>query len=362
MRLPPIKILDLSGSPEEMGHQHGSAFRDQIRQYTQERVDLASSALWTGGTLDRGEVLEIAESMLSSHEAFSPTLHAEMMAMAKAAGITPPEAIVVGGFTDFIDTVRAEVGGPLPEQLQEDDCTAVIVPDDRADGAGFLAQTWDMHDSATKHVVLMRLKPNDAPASVVFTTSGALAQLGMNEHGVCVGINNLTATDGRRGVTWPSVVREALNQTTASGARDIVLDADLAGGHNFHIFDANGTGFSIEAMPSTRPVEVLDRAPIVRTNHTLAAESTAVQGTKAPALLASSELRLETGRSLVDRETITTDDLMELTREAGSICQVPKDPYRIETSGAAIMRPRPRDFWACWGQPSMNDYTKVALP
>ena len=36
-----------------------------------------------------------------------------MMAMASAAGITPAEAVVVGGFTDFVDTVRAATGGPL---------------------------------------------------------------------------------------------------------------------------------------------------------------------------------------------------------------------------------------------------------
>ncbi len=362
MKLPPIRILDVSGSPEEMGHKHGSTYGEQIRHYAKERVGLASSALWSGGSLGRREVLDIAESMLASHEAFSLPLYTEMMAMAEAARITPAEAIIVGGFTDFIDTVRAEVGGQVPEQVQEDDCTAVIIPDHRAGGAGFLAQTWDMHDTATKHVVLLRLRPRDAPASLVFTTNGALAQLGMNEHGVCVGINNLTATDGRRGVTWPSVVREALNQTTAADARDVVLGADLAGGHNFHLFDAQGNGFSIEAMPSARPVETLGQDAIVRTNHTLSPESTALQGVKAATMMASSEKRLKTGRSLVDREGITTEDLMELTREAGSICQVPEDPYRVETSGAAIMRPRQGDFWACWGQPSMNTFTKIDLP
>ena len=58
-----------------------------------------------------------------------------------------------------------------------------------------------MHDSATEHVVLLRTDPTDAPAALVFTTTGALGQIGMNELGVCVGINNLTATDGTPGVT-----------------------------------------------------------------------------------------------------------------------------------------------------------------
>ena len=362
MKLPPIRVLDLVGSPEQMGHVHGSAYGEQIRQYTQERVELASSALWTGGSLSQSDVLNIAEAMLPAHEAFSAPLHAEMMAMAKAAGISPAEAIIVGGFTDFIDTVRAEVGGPVPESVQEDDCTAVIIPDHRADGSGFLAQTWDMHDSATKHVILLRIKPDDAPASVIFTTGGALAQLGMNELGVCVGINNLTATDGCRGVTWPTVVREALNQETAAAARDVIMDANLAGGHNFHLFDATGDGYSIEAMPTVRPAETLGTDAIVRTNHALSQGAIAVEGDKAPAMMESSQLRLQTGIDLVDREGITADDLMELTREPSAICQVPVEPYHIESSGAAVMRPRTKEFWACWGQPASNDYQLIEFP
>ena len=87
----------------------------------------------------------------------------EMCGIAEGAGITLAEAIVVGGFTDFVDTVRAAVGGRHPTGVVEDDCTAFVVPDARADGAGFYAQTWDMHDSATEHVVLLRPAPTTGP-------------------------------------------------------------------------------------------------------------------------------------------------------------------------------------------------------
>lgn len=366
MKLPPIRILDLHGSPEAIGHQHGSAYAEQIRHYTDERIQLVMSGSWSGGAIGRDRVLDIAESMLAEHETFSPSIHTEMLAMAEAAGISAAEAIVVGGFTDFVDTVRAEVGGAVPLSAQEDDCTAVIVPDHRADGQGFFAQTWDMHDTATKHVVMLRIRPERAPASLVFTTSGALGQLGMNELGVCIGINNLTATDGCRGVTWPHVVREALNQATGTAARDVILGANLAGGHNFHVFDADGFGCSIEAMPSKRPVETLGNQPdspaIVRTNHAVSSEAISVQGHKDPLMMKSSLDRLAKGTQLVDRREISAGDLMTLTREPSSICQIPVEPFHVETSGAAIMRPKTREFWACWGQPSMNDFEQIDFP
>ncbi len=56
----------------------------------------------------------------------------------------------------------------------------MIVPDELAGGAGFLAQTWDMHDSATEHVTLIRVAPDSGPAALVFTTVGCLGQIGMN--------------------------------------------------------------------------------------------------------------------------------------------------------------------------------------
>ncbi|MEZ4609969.1 MAG: hypothetical protein R2838_06930 [Caldilineaceae bacterium] len=42
---------------------------------------------------------------------------------------------------------------------------------------------------------------------MTFTITGCVGMIGMNEHGVAVGINNLLGRDGRPGVHWPFVVR-----------------------------------------------------------------------------------------------------------------------------------------------------------
>jgi isopenicillin-N N-acyltransferase-like protein len=337
MRRPPIRILDAAGTHEQIGAAHGAGFAEEIRKYASHRVDLVVDGLWSGGSLARGDVLALADSMLPAHEAFDAGLHAEMLSMAEAAGITPAEAVIVGGFTDF-------------------------VPDARAAGAGFLAQTWDMHDTATDHVLLMRLVPDDAPASTVFTTTGCLGQIGMNEAGLCVGINNLSGADGRRGVTWTSVVRGMLQCQSADEALQVLLDADLAGAHNFLIYDAGDTGYDVEAMPSARPYDRLGDHPILHTNHTLRAEARAAEIDKDPDLLASSVRRLELARELLADGDIDADRLMALTREPTAICQRPAGAHRLESSGAAIMRPRSGEFWACWGPPADNDYVLIEAP
>lgn len=360
MRRPPIRYLDVAGAPGDIGAAHGSAHAEEIRRYTRDRVALVASSEWRGGPLSESDVLDIAESMVASHEAFDPALHIEMSALAGAAGISLAEAIVVGGFTDFVDTVRAEVGGRIPANVVEDDCTAVIVPDTRSDGAGFLAQTWDMHDLATEHVILLRIRPDDGPAATVFTTTGCLGQIGMNREGVCVGINNLHSLDGRPGVTWTSVVRAMLKTTTAAEALDVLLAADLAGAHNYLIFDRHGDGYSVEAMPSIRPVDRLTSDPIVHTNHTVDHRAGAVQATRDPVLQKNSQARLDRARELLSEGPIDEERLFAMTRDEEAICQVAHEPFHIETSGAAVMRPRTGDFWACAGRTDCNDYQHVS--
>ena len=344
-----------------MGYAHGSSYAAEIREYTEERIGLVMSGLWTGAPVPRGMVLELAEACLEAHEQQSAVLYEEMSAMAGGAGISMAEAVVVGGFTDFVDTVRAHLGGGnTAPAMVEDDCTAFIVPDNRAGGAGFFGQTWDMHASATDHVILMRTRPHEGPRALIFSTVGCLGQIGMNERGVCVGITNLAASDGKVGVTWPTVVRHALLAGSAAEAGGVILDADLAGGHNYLVFDADGVGFNIEAMPSVRPVTTLSSEPLAYTNHTTHGPSRAVEVERPSELQDSSHRRRSVAIDHLDRSTITEEDLMDLTRHG--VCQVPAPPYHVETSGATVMRPRTRDFWAVWGLPSMNDYARIEFP
>lgn len=360
MRRPPIRVLDIGGTPAQMGTAHGTTYAAEIRRYADERIDLVCDGRWSGGPLERGEVLAIAESMIPAHQAFDPDLHVEMEAMAAAAGLSVAEAIIVGGFTDFVDTVSAVTGGSAPTSVLEDDCTAVIVPDERADGAGFLAQTWDMHDTATDHVLLLRIQPDDGPAARVFTTTGCLGQIGMNSAGVCVGINNLNALDGRRGVAWTSVVRGMLRTSTAAEALDVLLGADLAGAHNFVIFDRHGDGYDVEAMPSVRPVVTLGTEPISHTNHVVDPDALTVQAPRDPEMQANSETRLRHAGELLAEGPIDEHRIFALTRDERAICQRARPPFHVESSGAAVMRPKSGDFWACWGRPAENDY--VAVP
>jgi isopenicillin-N N-acyltransferase like protein len=353
MRDESIRVIDVAGDPVARGTAHGAAYPVEIRAYAADRLALSAE----GTDFDTEQLLDLAVRCLPAHRAYSAGLTVEMEAMAAAAGLSIEEAVIVGGYTDFIDLVRAAAGG-----IRVDDtCTAVIIPDALASGAGFLAQTWDMHASATPHVVMLHVRPDAAPASLVFSTVGCLGQIGMNEAGIAIGINNLTAADGRIGVTWPFVVRKALEQTTFDAAMACIVDADLAGGHNFLVFDAAGNGASIEAMPTATHVDRLDLLSLVHTNHCVSPVTTAVEAPRPAELDASSRLRLDHAAQLIADGPLGVAEMMALTRDERSICRHPQPPYYYESCGAAIMRPRTGEFWACWGIPSENEFERFEL-
>ena len=208
----PLRVLEIYGDPTDFGRTHGLECAEMIGAYLADRLGLSGDPTWAGHTANRETILELAKSTLPFHRDYSPSLYEELEALSAAAGISPAEAILVGGFTDLVDIIRAQTGtAPV-----EDDCTAVLDPT-----RGVFAQTWDMHASAGRYVLMLKLDPIKGPGAVVQTTAGCLGQIGMNEAGIGIGINNLTSY-GKPGVTWNFVVRKALQQTDFDAAVECV--------------------------------------------------------------------------------------------------------------------------------------------
>ncbi len=355
------RVLELAGSPREMGRAHGDAFGDEIRRYTAERVALAGGAAWTGHAMHRDAVLALAEACIVEHTAYAPGLMEEVAAIAETTGLSVAELIITNGFTDFIDLVYARGGSTGATVQVEDDCTAFIIPDAlNADGKGFFGQTWDMHASSAPYVVLLHGRPANAPAFMAFSLTGCVGMIGMNEAGIAIGITNLLSAEGQIGVSWPFVVRKALQQTDIDAALTCITDAKLMGAHDFALFDKHGTGINIEAMPGHCHVTRSGATTLVHTNHCLAPETLARCRPRAPESQASSEARLAQGEKLLTRGAISADDLTAVTRDP-VICVRATPPLDMETCGAAIMQPASGRFWAVQGLPVDNDYAEFTV-
>lgn len=362
-------VLKVSGGPYEMGLAHGKAVAASVRDYAAERLQLARSAVWTGREASEADVMALAEACLAVHEERYPDLTEELRGIAEGAGVSPAALVVSGGFTDFVDAVaagaltgRADTGGRRLATGDEDDCTAFIVPGGRMDdGRPALAQTWDMHEGSAEHLLLLDGRPDGAPAFIVMTTAGCVGMIGMNEAGVCVGINNLTASGGRVGVTWPFVVRAMLRQETAQAALDVLHAAPLAGGHNYLVVDAEGAGANVEAMPDASALTPLEQDVIVHTNHCLHEETKRVERPREAMSQAESARRLSRARELLGRGVMDVAALQAVTADPEAVCRVGEPPSLVGTCGAVVMRPHTLELFAVAGRPSERPYVRYPL-
>lgn len=368
----PIRVLTIAGSPYELGYVHGKTYANEIGELTEERLRLSCDPFWTGGqqaTLD--EVLMLGRACLRHHEAFAPELMEEMRGMADATGLGVNELVIMNGFTDFVDIIanpavlgHTRTNGALPGEVS--DCTAFIVePSASATGYGYLGQTWDMHSSATPYVLMLDLRPQDSPTLLTFTITGCVGMIGMNEHGVAVGINNLLAANGRPGVHWVYVVRKMLAQHTVEDALAILQRAHLSGAHNYLLLgpDATGAlrGYNVEHM-ATRAHVTPVASTYAHTNHCLIQEMINVERPRKSVSQESTLARHDQASHFLAEQIgrITVDTLMALTRyHAGdglSVCAHAQPGYDVESSGACIMSSSTRELWAVWGNPCQNAY------
>lgn len=246
--------------PRARGEAHGETWRAQIRELAGIRTDLAMDR---GSFADSEELRQVAGLHLPLLERFSPELSAELLGIARAAGITPEAAVILNHYTDLRDvpgTVLREPTGDDPGG-----CTAIYHPGEHGP---VLGQTWDMHGTAEPFVRLLRIRPRHGDTEVLcFTLTGCLGMTGLSESGVAVTINNLTSTDGQVGVVWPALVRALLAAGSAAAARDLLLRTRLSSGHHYMLADGREF-FGVETSGKLKmQTQRGARAAHLHTNH-----------------------------------------------------------------------------------------------
>ncbi len=83
---PKIRMLEISGTPFEMGYQHGLSYPKEIAELEEERIQLSSDINWTGQELSRQEVLSLGEACLPCHQAYAPDLMEELSGRCRRCG------------------------------------------------------------------------------------------------------------------------------------------------------------------------------------------------------------------------------------------------------------------------------------
>src|SRR5215207_4555102 len=261
----PFPLIDLSGSPRELGRIHGKAAADRLRRGARM---YAESLLKSG--VDWPELERRAEALVPSIEKFDPAYIEEMRGIAGGANEPFAAVVLMNARTEMVAAARQE----QEAKQVPDGCTAALaLPEASADGALLHGQNWDWRAECAETGVVLRIRRDDGPDILTFTEAGALARSGLNSAGVGLTANALECDrDYQRGpgVPLPFVRRKVLESTYLAEAIRTIFATPKLGSNHMAVSHCGGEAFGFECAPDETFWVTAERGIYVHANHWIA--------------------------------------------------------------------------------------------
>ena len=363
-----LDIVDVSGSPRELGRGQGEALRPRIQKFVQMRLDAMAGYFAERGQQGHERVPELGAAGLKIYAEWDPEGYEEHLGLAEAADIAPELLWTVTNMTDFRDAVilAAPSGPPIkPGQKEPDEgCTSVLVPGSHTkDGNALVGQTWDLNPPDLEYVVGVRRRPSAGPQTFSVTCAGCLSLVGMNEHGLCVGTTNIKTYGSCAGVGYLGILHAAIRQPDALAAKQRVETAPHAGAHTYWLADAE-LQLEWEASPNGAFLRTTAQGPLGRSNHCLAEPHIAIQGELASE---SSLARVARVPAFIEAKQpsggmdVEAMQALFASREDGlySINRYPEDNQGTATNAVFVARPAERRAWTCRGPSDRGRWVEI---
>ncbi len=225
--------LKFSGTAQEVAEQTAT----QLQSSIEELIDFRERILHTHfGVSSVPKALHAP--IEDAHRACGGYSVIEAEAIAKVTGRHTGEIIALSGLSDLMDYL-----GFVGEE--EWGCSSLLFGPQRTDDIAFV-QTWDLHRKIEDLSFVIERDIEGYVPHLTLTTALGHTHFGVNQHGVCIGTNNLQSTKPTIGVVFACALQRALEQaTSAVHAKEILSEIPLMSAHNYVAADLNHT-FNIE--------------------------------------------------------------------------------------------------------------------
>lgn len=327
---PHIPVLELSGTPGQVGAAHGEAQRERIREYVDVFLGWLLKTSAVALTMDSLWARWSPQVVFNQREA--PALIEEMQGIARGAGVPFERIFLLNSMLDlnsfrYYELAETFYGG----------CSTFAVAAEAGTGKTLIGQTYDLAELHEKYVTILKIKPAQGPRQLVFSFAGIVGSAGLNDAGLAVNINYLSPRDVGLGRLHCVVVRQILGSTNFADALTHPTVAPRAGGAHYLIADRDGNIVSIETTGKRFSVFYPQGNAIGHTNHYLADYLRDVEYIRSTSIGSSIARYTALRRFFQDRgNEITVDTLKSLTQNhtsyPRSICS---HPTATEQPGAA---------------------------
>ncbi|KAF2657275.1 peptidase C45 acyl-coenzyme A:6-aminopenicillanic acid acyl-transferas-like protein [Lophiostoma macrostomum CBS 122681] len=158
-------IVECKGSPYEIGHQHGTAAREQVHRC----IAFYSGLFLKNCKQEWPQVLEHASDFEARAREKWPAYHEEMRGIADGAGVA------------LLSIVALNVRTEINFGLFSDGCTALAWHTEKR---AYLGQNWDWMTAQKENLIITKITQANKPTINQITEAGIIGKIGFNSSGV----------------------------------------------------------------------------------------------------------------------------------------------------------------------------------
>ncbi|MBI3946331.1 MAG: hypothetical protein HY321_10460 [Armatimonadetes bacterium] len=262
----PYPVVEVRGSPREMGVQHGQQARERVGLMLERYFGQSTRRLIGGADGEQPverDAIEYAESLLPLSEAYAPDLVAEVRGIAEGSHHDSRELFALQHFVDW-------GGAPVSAPTAPAGCSTVVaVGSAHRQGHTLLGWNDDMSSGLVGATIILRSFPDEGPAITGICFAGTIPECGATRERA-VACNHLLSPHGAEGVPYLFIPRKALQQPTLSDAIRAIVDARRIDGMNFLVVDRSGEYVNIETTSQEYWLTDTGDDCYAHTNHFLA--------------------------------------------------------------------------------------------
>ncbi len=367
--------IELSGTPFQRGWQHGRMGRGQILGSVRVYAELfaACGIAWRDACARAWAYRAVIGDLF-------PSLLRELEGMAAGSGLALDALLALNARTEILpndfllpdhpEALRAQASNRTLSWLEAAECTAVAVSGSRTqDGHTRLAQNWDWVGRQRDHLLLLAIQEAEQPAALILTEAGMLGKIGVNAHGLAIGLNILRATNDRQQLGVPVHVfqRAALACPDVQAVVALAQALSFAASSNAMLADAKGNVASLEYNPAGVAVVAAEDGVVAHSNHFLSEALAAWQAPLTASITSQPRLACARARIAAWPRRIDTAHLEALLRDQTEGACIAREPdpglpalQQIETVCGVIIDCQTQSLSIAPDVPSRAAFTTIA--
>ncbi|KAL2838042.1 acyl-coenzyme A:6-aminopenicillanic acid acyl-transferase-domain-containing protein [Aspergillus pseudoustus] len=242
-----------SGSPREIGKQHGGAASAQIARC----IEFYTGMFQKTSSLAWKDVLALAERFVDRIKTVWPEYFEEM------------EGIAEGSGHSILDIVALNVRTEIAFGCFSDGCTALSWQTEKH---SFLAQNWDWQPAQKQNLIVLEIHQSNpkTPSIKMITEAGIIGKIGFNSAGVGVCLNAIRA-HGMDPTRLPVHLglRMVLESSSTSEAVEALKRYGVASSAHLLVADTTASA-GCEVTAKTIAIVPMDaRGRVIHSNHLL---------------------------------------------------------------------------------------------